>query len=380
MRKLSILGLLALPLAVRAQAPATSATTPAATPGFDFSGVLFANFQYRTDKGPAEGQNKFDLERAYLTFKMPAGDRGSIRVTGDVYQQTGSGSDAYYKGWVLRAKYAYFQYDYLKSTSFNALARAGILHTVVIDHEEGFWPRFITNTAVERAGFFSSADVGVATQVSFPGKRGELYATITNGPGYASRETDRFKDYAARLSLTPFGASTSRFSRALTVSGWGYKGAVGSKFVSSGAGQIGPVGSGLVRDRAGVFVGVKDPRLVIGAEYATRKDGSESGANTVASPRVVTDSSGRLVDGFIVVRPLNFSNLKAKSPLGIVARLDRFTPNSGSGGTLNFVVAGLIWDLTSRASVSLDYQEQTPHSGLVAAATKTTFLHLVANF
>ena len=74
------------PLILHAQAPAQPArdstpAKPAATtlPPIDFSGTLFANFQYRGDKGPAKGSNKFDVERVYLTFRMPAGDKTSIR-------------------------------------------------------------------------------------------------------------------------------------------------------------------------------------------------------------------------------------------------------------------------------------------------------------
>src|SRR5256885_2245533 len=80
--------------------------------------------------------------------------------------------------------------------------RFGIVHTVVIDHEEGFWPRYLSQTDVERSGgFFSSSDVGVAGLVTLPNKMGEIYATITNGTGYGAAETDRFKDFAARVSL-----------------------------------------------------------------------------------------------------------------------------------------------------------------------------------
>ena len=92
----------------------TTKTVTKVTIPIDFSGVVFGNYQYQAAAGPNKNQNKFDVERAYLTFKMPAGDRASIRVTGDLYQQTASGSDSYYKGWVLRAKYAYLQYDFLK--------------------------------------------------------------------------------------------------------------------------------------------------------------------------------------------------------------------------------------------------------------------------
>jgi hypothetical protein len=44
------------------------------------------------------------------------------------------------------------------------------------------------------------------------------------------------------------------------------------------------------------------------------------------------------------------------------------------------VIAGATWDLNKKSALSLDYQEQTPHNGVIAAVTKTYFLHLVANF
>ena len=376
MKSIALIAALAIPIGVSAQQPAASSTPVT----LNFSGIMLANFQYRGDQGPSKAQNKFDVERVYLTFRMPAGDRGSIRVTTDLFQQTTTGSDAYYKGWVLRAKYAYFQYDYLKNASWTAVARGGLIHTVVIDHEENFWPRWISQTAIERAGFFSSADAGLGTLATLPRKWGEFYATITNGPGYTSRETDRLKDYATRLSVTPLSSSDTRLLRTFTVTGWAYRGAVGSKFVSGGTGQVGAIGSGLDRNRAGVFVGIRDPRLAIGGDFATRTDGGENGANTVASPRTVVDSTGRLLAGFVVLHPINFSNPKGSSPLGLVARWDRFKPNTGTAGFANTIIGGMTWDLNARSSVSLDYQEQTPHFGAGVATSKTYFLHLVANF
>jgi hypothetical protein len=385
MKKITIvaLGLLALPLAISAQQP-TDTAKPAPPPAVvsipvDFSGVLYANYQYRTDVA-AQSANKFDLERAYLTFRMPAGDRASIRITADVFQQPTTPNDAYYKGWVVRAKYAYLQYDLIKSATWNANIRGGLLHTVVIDHMEQFWPRWISQTPVERAGFFSSADAGVATLWTLPDKFGEFYATITNGPGYTSRETDRFKDYAARLSITPFSAADNKVLRTFALTGWTYQGATASKFVAGGAGQIGQIGSHLPRTRSGAFVGLRDPRLTLGGEYDTRKDGGETGANTIASPRAEVDSTGRLVAGFAVIKPFQLLS-NSTLPLGLVGRYDRFTPNTAVSGYLNTIIAGLTWDLTKKTALSLDYQEQLPKSGLVGfAPTKTYFLHLVANF
>jgi hypothetical protein len=380
---------LAAPLALAAQQPADTTRPappppppPAATVSIpvDFSGVLYANFQYRGDKGTAKSQNKFDLERAYLTFRMPAGDRASIRITADVFQQTANGPDAFYKGWVIRAKYAYLQYDYLKGANWNALARAGLIHNVVIDHVEQFWPRWISQSPVERAGFFSSADAGAGTLISFPNKFGEFYATIVNGPGYTSRETDRFKDYSARLTLTPLSGSSNKVIKSFALSGWTYVGAIASSFAAGGAGQIGPVGSSLPRTRAGVFAGVRDPRFSAGAEWDTRKDGGETGLNTALSPRAEVDSTGRLIAGFATLKPFQLLNETSTFPLGLVARWDRFKPNTATAAYVNTVIGGLTWDLNKKSALSLDYQEQTPHNGAAAAVVKTYFLHLVANF
>jgi hypothetical protein len=397
----ALLTALAAPLMLAAQQPADTtkqpadttrpapppASPPPAAPApatvsipVDFSGVLYANFQYRGDKGPSKSQNKFDLERAYLTFRMPAGERASIRITADVFQQTAAPNDAFYKGWVIRAKYAYLQYDYLKSASWNATARAGLIHNVVIDHIEGFWPRWISQTAVERAGFFSSADAGVGTLVTLPNKFGEFYATVVNGTGYTSRETDRFKDYSARLSLTPLAASSNSIFKTLALSGWTYIGAVGSGFAAGGPGQFGPVGNSLPRTRAGVFLGIKDPRLSLAAEWATRKDAKETGANTPVSPIVEVDSTGRLLSGFAVIKPFQLMSTGSTFPLGLVARFDRFRPNSDNDSYVNTIIGGLTLDLNKKTALSLDYQELTPHNGAIAAATKTYFLHLVANF
>src|SRR3982750_2857078 len=90
---------------------------------------------------------------------------------------------------------------------------------------------------------------GVATLWTLPNKLGEFYATVVNGPGYTSRETDRFKDYAARLSITPLSGSTNKVIKTFALTGWTYVGAVASSFAAGGAGQVGAVGSSLPRRR-----------------------------------------------------------------------------------------------------------------------------------
>ena len=362
-----------------AQKPATPPPPPAKTPQLDFSGVIFANWAYRTDQ-TARAQNRFDIERAYLTFRMPVGDRTGIRITADVFQTLTAPGDAFYRGWAFRAKYAYVQYDYLRDyNGVSAYARLGMLQTVVIEHVESFWPRWISRTAVELSGFFQSADLGLSTQINLPSKRGEIYATVTNGPGYTSRETDRFKDAAVRLTLTPLASSKGLFSTT-AITAWGYKGAIASRFVAGGAGQVGTVGEGLQRDQWGVFAGVRDRRLTLGAEWAQRADAGELGDNTPANPRVVVDSTGTLLSGFAIARPLEWLNPGKHSKLAFIGRYDRFRFNEETAPESTLLIAGVIWDLDRRLSLAADYQQLLPRNGGPGIGIKTWFLHVQAAF
>lgn len=381
-RYLAVAALLLAPPTANAQktpAPDSAAAPKPAPPPFDFSGIVFANYQYRTDNA-ARSANKFDVERAYLTFRASAGERASVRITTDLYQQTASGSDAFYRGWALRAKYAYLQYNYMTSGDWRALARVGLLQTVIIEQDESFWPRWIANSATERAGFFSSADAGIANSVTLPGRMGEFYATITNGPGYTSRETDRFKDFAARLTLTPWAAEATNPLRPLAFSVWGYKGAIASRFAAGGTGQVGPIGDALQRDRWGVHVGSSSPTLVVGAQYARRMDEGETGSNIPSDPRALVDSTGSVLASYAIVRPVPWLTAARSHPLSLLARWDRVTTNTDTEAAYDFIIGGVIWDLNARTSLSLDYQEATPVRGAPEAPTKTWFVHLVARF
>ena len=424
------------PFLIAAAAMCAAAWMPSAakgqnpvTPALDFSGVLFGAYGFRTDSAAkatlgGSSPNQFTLDRAYLTFRMPAGDNGQIRVTTDVFQNTSTATNGYYQGWVVRIKYGYLQYTGFKNAfgeGSNLTGRIGVLHTVVIDHEEGFWPRYLGQVGIERNGFFSSADAGVVGNLTLGNKWGEIYGTVTNGPGYASYERDRFKDFAIRLSLTPFadhadpslapapGSATPSAAlslvgtilRTFTISPWFYKGAVGSGFAAGGTGQVGSgtngaVTDGLQRDRWGVFAGLKERRLTGGVEFAQRMDESESGANTSASPRVVRDSTGSLFDVFAIARPLEWFDASQKSNFSVVARFDHFTPNTdpsvpayvGATPAYNYVLLGLSYDLTSRMTFTADWQSQSPTRFPSATGTNvratpkqsTLFLHWQATF
>ena len=189
--------------------------------------------------------------------------------------------------------------------------------------------------------------------------------------------------------------------KTFTITPWFYKGWLGSQFASGGAGQIGPgtngaVTSGLQRDRWGIFAGLRERRLTAGAEFAQRMDASESGANTAVSPAVEHDSTGRVVDGFVIVRPVELFDASKKSGLTLIGRFDHFTPNTsptsatyaGTTPAYNYWVLGLGYDLTTRMTFTLDWQAQSPTDfpppiGTNVRATprqSTIFLHWQATF
>ncbi len=354
-------------------APAPQAVKPA-TPGLDFSAWVFGDFQYQTDDASKAANggshpNKFDIGRAYLTLKGPLGDRVSYRVTTDIKQ--GGGTDSY-KGWFVRLKYGFLQYDLMKPNAdgASAFARLGMLHTMLIDHEENFWPRYLTNTAVEKYGFFSSADLGVATQFTLPNKLGEIYADVVNGTGYDNPENNKYKDFQARVTITPLAKSNS-ILKTFAISPWFSYGGNASVFLTN---PTSPITDRLDKNRYGIFVGNKDRRLTFGADYAERKDGTDSNTSDVTLDNIV-NTTGQLFDGFVLVRPLEFSQPDTKQSFGVVGRYDHWKPNKDVDGYVQFIVAGVFWEPTRKVTMALDYQEQSPKSGISGAKTSSVFLH-----
>jgi hypothetical protein len=380
---------LALPLAFLA---AGAAAASAQSRSVDFSGVIFTNFQSRSDSG-AKAQNggknagKFDLERVYLTFRMPAGERFSIRETTEVLNNNDPATNSFYKGWAVRIKYAYLQWSFADSMfgveGFNAMARMGMLQNVVIDHEESFWPRYLSQVALERtAGMFSSSDLGAALLVTLPKKLGEFYGTIVNGPGYSSSENDRFKDAAVRLTITPLASSSlGAIPKSLAVSPWIYEGRTASKFRNGGPGQVGSVNEGLTRSRLGIFTGVKDPRLTLGLSLARRTEAVEAGENTTASPRTSAEVTGKLTSVFGVVRPAAwFRPGSFAAKWGVLGRIDEFKPDEKASPQNQFTILSLFYEASSSVTFSLDSQVLSRKDGSTVPETRTLFFHVQALF
>jgi hypothetical protein len=218
--------------------------------------------------------------------------------------------------------------------------------------------------------------------VTLPGKLGEVYAHVTNGPGYAASETDRFKDAGLRLTVTPL-ASHSGLFQTLAISPWLYKGYTGSRFAAGGAGQVGPVTEAMQRDRWGIFAGIRDPRLTLGVQYAKRTDGYEYGNNTLAEPRVASETTGTLLSTYVVARPLSWHWGANVSRLGVVLRRDEFRSHGAVPGKERLVIAGLEYAPTTRTALAVDFQNLRALDYVGRAPvneTRTVYVHWSAAF
>jgi hypothetical protein len=367
------LTLAAFPAVASAQQTPASSGTTVTVPPIEISGLLFPQFIYGGQKGNGtRSGNQFQLERAYLTAKAKVADRTSIRLTADVFRPGGNA------GYTMRAKYAFVQYDYwMNKEGFmgaNGQVRLGMQQTVINEQEELFWPRYVAKIAIERAGFFSAADLGASTTLSLGNGMGEFFAMVANGPGYTTPENDRFKDYSARLTLTPFGATPTQ---GLNISPWYYKGTVASNLRPA---------EGRKRDRAGIFAGYKTPVIMVGGDFdRSTNENERAGGGGI----VTEDRSGTVLSVYTTLKPFVMMNPNGNKAWGVVLRWDNITgdnayvPNGGDFPVVEgkFIVAGLTHDVNNRFSWSLDYQQQSPNGAPAPALDLRTYnLHAMVAF
>jgi len=117
--------------------------------------------------------------------------------------------------------------------------------------------------------------------------------------------------------------------------------------------------------------------------WAHRTDGTETGANTAASPVVTTNVDGSALSTYAVVRPIQWMEGKNAQTLGAFFRFDNVKPNTNVSGNEHLVIGGVEWALSPHVALSLDYQSLTP-SGFTGVApivqTKTWYMHWHADF
>ena len=129
------------------------------------------------------GLNQWTLTRGYLTVTKEITPWLYARSTTDIFQDTANGS------WLLREKYLYAELrpPNLGNVLTQNKAEIGLGHTPWHDFEETVYPYRCQGTIpIERAGVFSSADIGVNLRGNFGGQLANA-KELTGNPGYDGR-------------------------------------------------------------------------------------------------------------------------------------------------------------------------------------------------
>jgi hypothetical protein len=197
---------------------------PDALKGLSISGLGYID--YSTGEQPLSGNraknfNAFDLTRGYLTVQKTVTPWLSGRITTDITRISTVAGDNDTGSWETRIKYLYAELrpndlGYLTNMQFEA----GQGHNPWLDFEESANPYRAQGTmAIERAGVFNSADLGVSLRgniggkladakaatgnPNYDGRYGSWHIGVFNGSGYHDAEANNNKALEGRLSIRP---------------------------------------------------------------------------------------------------------------------------------------------------------------------------------
>ena len=177
----------------------------------------YVDYSYGKEPQPNDDEshlNRFKVTRSYLTVKKEILPYLHARVTLDAHQDdTGD--------FKVRLKYYYAE---LRPPDFGFLTQmkseVGMGHGPWLDFEEHINPYRCQGTmAIERAGTFNSADMGISLRGYFDGKLedaeektgshyydghyGSWHVGVYNGPGYHASEKNNNKVIEGRFTLRP---------------------------------------------------------------------------------------------------------------------------------------------------------------------------------
>jgi hypothetical protein len=189
--------------------PAAGYTPPDDTPAIKIGAVIFGDFTYQTAptaKDPAGTEYKpssFNVARAYVNITGNISHIVAFRITPDVTRFSLSGNSLDGSA-VYRLKYAYAQINLDDWLPKGTWVRFGMQQTPFIDSIESVYRyRFQGTVFTERAGYMSSADMGVTFRTTFPNNYGDVHVGFYNGEGYSKVEVNSKKAFMARVGLKP---------------------------------------------------------------------------------------------------------------------------------------------------------------------------------
>ncbi len=349
----ALVALLSAPaLAQSADPSSPSATPPAAqpqpaeTPKKDtsswtdkvkLSGKAYLRYSYELNQ-EAQNANQFNLDRLYLQSEFFATDKVRFQVTldaGDTRNSTGN------QVFFAETKYAFAEVkDVLGQGLF---LRAGIVPLAWVPYEEDLWGYRVQGPVeMDRWGYITSADLGLAFGGSLPSKYGSIQVNVSNGEGYKATEIAKRKELQARLTINPL-ASMGGMAAGLFVTGYGSYGAYDDAGLSPRA-----------KSRVIGQVGIQSAPLTLAVAYAVARDPNAKvkGRFTVGSDSIVTGN------GFTAFGVLNMGALApAADGVELFARYDGLDPDKDSdNNNVNLLIAGVGYKWNKQIKSLIDYE------------------------
>ena len=234
----------------------------------DISGVTY--FNYSSDDG-------FGMKRTYFTYKNQISDELTFKFQTDVGQEPvdedGDSQDSRWWGYLKKA-----QLDW--KVSDNMKVSMGLIGMNMFNVQEKTWGnRFVAKSALDNAGWSSSADLGIGFSKSF----GDISSSLlmTNGEGYKTSVVDDNQ----KLSLQVlYGEKrldkNSGYNAGIVYSteDWSPE--------TDGPDEI-PGGTETV---TGFFGGWSNNNLVAGVEYYTKDNGTDASLMSVSMNYILANN------------------------------------------------------------------------------------------
>jgi hypothetical protein len=181
--------------------PAQPAPAQPAEPEYPIVRVgMLSYLQYNAELENRDGQNAFDVTRAYLNINAQLSPRVRFRFTPDVRRIT-DGSLA--GSLTVRVKYAFAQFDNVLNE--RSWIRFGLHQSPWLDFEESINRYRVQGTVFsEREALIpGSADFGASYFTPLPDGYGEIHAGVYNGEGFGQTDPNKYKSAQGRFTLRP---------------------------------------------------------------------------------------------------------------------------------------------------------------------------------
>lgn len=253
---------------------------------------------WSVDLGPgADGNNRFDLSRAYLTLSGRLSERVTGRITTDAIREDGEELE-------VRLKYAFATYQ----PGIPGVAiRFGLTQTPFVEYEEALWEhRMQGSVPADRLRFLSSADLGLAADgVWGEGERLQVTAGVYNGEGWNQANTDAGKDLMVRATVRLAGSDDPGPLGGLRLTGYG---------------QVGSPTGGGTRQRGLGMLAWRGRQVTVATQVLMTRDRTDGDGGEAGDP-----VEGVLAAGFVVIKI-------PRSTAVLIGRVERFDPDRAVDG------------------------------------------------